>query len=272
MGENKTNININVDLSKPVEDVTKDVLIPPSKEVSDGITKLLSVVTTFIDNVTYKYIANSQYKKQKFLDDLEKKYNSISSNDIVEPNMNILGNVMDSLKYNLDEDYLVEMYTNILISDMDIKTKDKCHICFVEILKQLSSNDLKVLEAIYKMKGTKSIAFGKLNIVDSNNRFLGYEFHNSIYLSNIDNYEITDYNQFSNSIENLIRLGLIEISYVKYFDENEIYDKLVQKAMPSCGHIVQSIDDPNAQLGCEKGILSINNLGYDLMKICLRDI
>ena len=233
---------------------------------------MLSVVTTFIDNVTYKYIANSQYKKQKFLDDLEKKYNSISSNDIVEPNMNILGNVMDSLKYNLDEDYLVEMYTNILISDMDIKTKDKCHICFVEILKQLSSNDLKVLEAIYKMKGTKSIAFGKLNIVDSNNRFLGYEFHNSIYLSNIDNYEITDYNQFSNSIENLIRLGLIEISYVKYFDENEIYDKLVQKAMPSCGHIVQSIDDPNAQLGCEKGILSINNLGYDLMKICLRDI
>ena len=113
MGENKTNININVDLSKPVEDVTKDVLIPPSKEVSDGITKLLSVVTTFIDNVTYKYIANSQKKKKKFLDDLEKKYNSISSNDIVEPNMNILGNVMDSLKYNLDEDYLVEMYNHI---------------------------------------------------------------------------------------------------------------------------------------------------------------
>ena len=272
--ENKANININADLSKPLEDITKDVIIPPSKELSAGITKLLSVVITFIDNATYKYIANSQYKKQKFLDDLEKKYSSIPDNNIVEPSINILGSVMDILKYNLDEDYLVEMYTNILISDMDVNTKNKCHICFVEILKQLSKNDLKVLEAIYKMEETKSMAFGKLNVVDSNNELLGYEFHNSIYLANIDNYRIDDYNQFSNSIENLNRLGLIEISYVKFFGNIEIYNKLVQDALPSCSHILQEIrlSNPNAQLGCEKGLVSINNLGYDLMQICLRDI
>ena len=79
------------------------------------------------------------------IDELEEK--------IIEPeelNINIEGNVMDRLKYNLDEDYLVEMYTNILISDMDSRTKNKCHVCFVEILKQLSKNDLEVLNRKYE--------------------------------------------------------------------------------------------------------------------------
>lgn len=180
---------------------------------------------------------------------------------------------MDNLKYNLDQDFLVEMYTNILISDMDKKTKSKCHVCFVEILKQLSKDDLELLAAIYKMKHTKSIPFGRLNVVDSNNKILSYEFHNSVYVAEILNYTIYDYNQFSNSIENLIRLGLIEISYVKFYTDKSVYDDLVEIALPACSETIEEIkkENPRACLGCEKGLLSINNLGYDLMQICLRD-
>ncbi len=269
----KKEIKVEADLTKPAENITNSVIIPPAHEASKGITKLLSVITTFIDNVTYKYIANSEYKKQLFLDELERKYNNIPADDLVEPSINILGNVMDTLKYNLDQDFLVEMYTNILISDMDIKTKSKCHICYVEILKQLSKYDLELLAAIYKMKHTKSIPFGRLNVVDSNNKLLDYEFHNSLYVAKISNYFIYDYNQFSNSIENLVRLGLIEISYVKYYTDKSIYNDLIKTVSPACNEIIEKLkaENPQARLGCEKGILSINNLGYDLMQICLRD-
>ncbi len=271
----KPNIEIKTEtnLTEPIKQVTERVVIPPTEEVSRGITKLLSVVTTFIDNATYKYIANSEMKKKQFLEKLSEKYNSIPEDSLKEPNINILGNVMDSLKYNLDENYLVEMYTNILISDMDSRTKNKCHICFVEILKQLSKNDLEVLNRIYMMKHTSSIPFGKLNIVDSNNKTLKYELHNPIYIANIDNYVIDDYNAFSTSIENLNRLGLIEINYTKYFTDKSIYDLLIQKILPSCTHILNNLrrDNPEATFGCEKAILTINNLGYDLMQICLRD-
>lgn len=266
-------IKAEANLTEPIKQVTEKVVIPPTEEVSKGITKLLSVVTTFIDNATYKYIANSEMKKKQFLEELSKKYNSIPEDSLKEPNINILGNVMDSLKYNLNEDYLVEMYTNILISDMDSRTKNKCHICFVEILKQLSKNDLEVLNRIYMMKHTSSIPFGKLNIVDSNNKPLKYELHKPIYIANIDNYVIDDYNAFSTSIENLNRLGLIEINYTKYFTDKSIYDLLIQKVLPSSTHILNDLrrDNPEATFGCEKAILTINNLGYDLMQICLRD-
>ena len=212
-------------------------------------------------------------KKKKFLEELSQKYNSIPEESLTEPNINILGNVMDSLKYNLDEDYLVEMYTNILISDMDSRTKNKCHVCFVEILKQLSKNDLEVLNRIYMMKHTSSIPFGKLNIVDSNNKPLKYELHNPVYIAKIDNYIIDNYNVFSKSIENLNRLGLIEINYTKYFTDKSIYDSLIQKVLPTCTSILNDLrrDNPEATIGCEKAVLAISNLGYDLMQICLRD-
>ena len=69
------------------------------------------------------------------------------------------------------------------------------------------------------MKNISSIPFGKLNIVDSNDKPLNYEIHNPMYIAKIDNYIINDYNAFSKSIENLNRLGLIEISYTKYFTD-----------------------------------------------------
>lgn len=266
-------IKAEANLTEPIKQVTEKVVIPPTAEASKGITKLLSVVTTFIDNATYKYIANSEMKKKKFLEELSQKYNSIPEESLKEPNINILGNVMDSLKYNLDEDYLVEMYTNILISDMDSRTKNKCHVCFVEILKQLSKNDLEVLNRIYMMKHTSSIPFGKLNIVDSNNKPLKYEIHNPVYIAKIDNYIIDNYNVFSKSIENLNRLGLIEINYTKYFTDKSIYDSLIQKVLPICTSILNDLrrDNPEATIGCEKAVLAISNLGYDLTQICLRD-
>lgn len=272
MGSN-IEIKSEANLTEPIKQVTDRVVIPPIAEASKGITKLLSVVTTFIDNVTYKYIANSEMKKKQFLEELSKKYNSIPEDNLKEPNISILGNVMESLKYNLNEDYLVEMYTNILISDMDSRTKNKCHVCFVEILKQLSKNDLEILNKIYMMKDTSSIPFGRLNIVDSNNKMLKYEFHNPIYVANINDYVIDDYNAFSTSIENLNRLGLIGINYTKYYTDKSIYDSLVQEVLPSCTNVLNDLrrDNPEATIGCEKGILSINNLGYDLMQICLRD-
>ena len=71
-------IKAEANLTEPIKQVTEKVFIPPTAETSKGITKLLSVVTTFIDNATYKYIANSEIKKKQFLEELSKKYNSIN--------------------------------------------------------------------------------------------------------------------------------------------------------------------------------------------------
>ena len=204
---------------------------------------------------------------------LSKKYEALNEKDIVEPDISILGNTLDSLKYALDKEYLVEMYTNILISDVDKNTKDSVHISFVEILKQLNKNDLEVLKAIYEMKDSSNIAFGKLIFVDSNGKTANYSLHIPVFIAGIDNYDIYDYNAFSKSVENLSRLGLINITYTSYFGEKEIYDELVKRVHPSCEDTLRDLEryDKKIDISCEKGLLSISNLGYDMMRVCLRE-
>ena len=101
--EPNVEIKAEANLTEPIKQVTERVVLPPTAEVSKGITKLLSVVTTFIDNVTYKYIANSEMKKKKFLEELEKKYNSIPEESLKEPNIN-LSALMCNERLSIDAD------------------------------------------------------------------------------------------------------------------------------------------------------------------------
>ena len=44
---------------------------------------------------------------------------------------------MENLKYNLDKEYLVELYSNIIARNVDERTKDKVHPSFISIIKDL---------------------------------------------------------------------------------------------------------------------------------------
>lgn len=269
--KNKT-IEIKLDLSKPVENITNETIIPPMKEISKGLTTILGFATTIVDNSCYKYIESSKYKKEQFIKNLEIKYKEIPSQHLTEPNIAILGNTLDAIKYYLNDDYIIELYSNIIISDIDVNTKNKVHISYVETLKQLNKNDLEILTAMYKVKNN-SFGIGKLCIIDAYGKQKDYTLHNSIYISKINNYFINDYNEFSNSLENLFRLGLIEINYTKYFHENYIYDNMLNKVYPSVKHILEKINqniNEKYKLGYEKGMMHITNMGLNLMNVCLR--
>lgn len=190
---------------------------------------------------------------------------------MTEPDINILGNTLEALKYNLDKDYLVELYSNIIINDMDKRTKNNVRICYVDILKQLDKEDLLILEAMYKQKNTKSMPFGKLSIIDSDGKESKFELTNTTYFAGINGYIIKDYNKFSESIENLERLGLIEISTMHFFTDKNIYDKLLEDVKKQNIELSNKLRERDSEFGCDKGIISISNLGKNLMKICLRD-
>lgn len=270
----KNNLGIKVDanLTKPINDITSNVILPPAGEISTGITKLLGVVTTFIDNATYKYIENSKYKKEKFLKDLEEKYNKIPCDNIIDPDISILGTTLDALKYNLDKEYIVDLYTNILISDMDNRTKNDVHISYVEMLKQMSKDDLILLEKIYK--SDNFIAIGKGKIVDETGRQLAYNFSTPLYIANIKDYLIENVDSFSSSIENLKRLGLIELSFLQTLSNDEFYNEIRKhgKQFFENDFMELKMNEPTINFDIDNGMLYITNLGYNLMKVCLRDI
>ena len=85
-----------------------------------------------------------KYKLEAFEQDLKKKIKNIPAENLQEPPLMIAGPVLEALKYTYDEDYLREMYENLLASAMDNRNTNNAHPSFVDAIKQMSPLDARI--------------------------------------------------------------------------------------------------------------------------------
>ncbi len=128
----------------------------------------------------------------------------IQEENIQEPPLSIVGPALEASKYYVEEDELRSMFATLIASSMDKSKEDKTHPSFVEIIKQLSTLDAKIL---LSFKNSHSHPIGKLIEERPNGYFVIVD---NFYLhETIENYYLPD---ISASVSNLTRLGLIEIT------------------------------------------------------------
>ena len=124
--------------------IYQDALQPLAKETGKALQTIGKVVNTAL--IPVKGLVWGAEKFEKFIKfKVEEKLKNTHVNDICSPNLSIAGPAFESLKYVGHEETLQEMYANLLANAMDINTKDDAHPSFVEIIKQLSSEEAKLL-------------------------------------------------------------------------------------------------------------------------------
>jgi hypothetical protein len=64
---------------------------------------------------------------------------------IVTPKPNVAGPALESLKYTGHEESLRDLYANLLAASMDSRTADGAHPAFVEIIRQLTPDEARLL-------------------------------------------------------------------------------------------------------------------------------
>lgn len=131
------NVDLKADLTEPLNNITKNSLDKPSKSLGDISGTMLSFVHNFFLYPMQKYNIYAENKLEQYESDLKAKINEIDPEEIVESSVNIVGPTIENLKYNLDEEHIKDMFTNILISDMTKSMKSKVQPSFIEIVKQL---------------------------------------------------------------------------------------------------------------------------------------
>lgn len=136
-----------LDLTTKVYD---DGLKNPVKILGNGLSMCLSFIGAKFSPQMYEYIQNAEYKKKEIDEKLAKKYNAIPDDKKVEPRLNILGPAVDLLKYNLDENYIKDIFVNLLTSEMNKDKQEKVLPSYIEIVKQLSQEDAKLLKELYE--------------------------------------------------------------------------------------------------------------------------
>ena len=118
-----------------------DALVEPAVKAGNIASSILSFVHNSLCYPLQIYNIYAEEKIKAYKDSLEKKIKAKDKEELVLPSMQVLGPVMDGLRYNLDEEYIRDFFTNILINDMTKGNKDKVLPSFAFCVSQLSHDD-----------------------------------------------------------------------------------------------------------------------------------
>lgn len=183
-----------------------------------------------------KHNLNVEDFKSKLINNVS----SIPKENIQDPKISIIGPALEASKYYFDEKEIRDMFANLIASSLDSTYNGLVQHSFVEIIKQLSSQD-----AIF-FKYLKDIKI--LNKLGNEYTFSSEDFPNPE--PNII------------SLNNLKRLGLIDIRY-----NYEVYDSTI-----NLGTIRSTYLNRNNKLNTKTYIYCyITEFGKTFKKVCIKD-
>ncbi len=256
-------LEVKTDLTDSTNEIIKNTLGKPAEETGKTFSTLLGFFNNTVLYPLRKYNLYAEDKLKKYSEELENRLKQIPSEELVEPSINILGPIMDGLKYNLDEMHIKEMFINIMTADMNRKTKSRVLPSYAECIKQISSDDALFLRQF--VEANNSIICSIQIILDAyeNNRSkkLGHTALDSYYTYTYFEKNISREAKVNEIItDNLIRLNIINIDYDSYYPhlDNE-YEKLFNS-------VKRNYQDLPVRY--EKGSIALTEYGRNLIEIC----
>ncbi len=204
-----------LDIINDNKEIIKNVVGPTSKEVGG----ILKTFTGFFNNVVLYPLKclnmTFEQKAIQFEKKVQEKYNNIPPENRTECPVNILGPVLEGLKYNIDEDYIQELFSNLLISSMDKAKQSKVHPKYAKIISEMNEIDARVFDFI--IKNYKDYAkSGKVTIqLKGTNQYYVGALPDWLLDKDIPNIDIFD---VSKSIIRLSNWGLFDLLYDRSAD------------------------------------------------------
>jgi hypothetical protein len=205
----------------------QDLIQPSAKELGNGallditktVNKSVNIALSPITSLIWGYDQIKDFITEKLSEKLKK----TPLSDIITPKPNIVCPAIEALRYSYKNDFLKELYADLIASSMDAATTELAHPSFVEIIKQMTSDEAKLMkyfssDRAYPLINVREVsrtagAGGK--IVLHNFSLLGEK-------SECENKEL-----IPSYLDNLRRLGLIEIPEFLKYTPSFAYDELV---------------------------------------------
>ena len=147
------NSDINQDIAKELVAQTAgktydDVAHPSAHAVGQIVSFIPRTIRVWLCKWE-KWILNGEYNLEATKQVLAEKLKNISEGKIIEPEPYVAVPALQQLSYSLDSEVLRELYANLLVSSMNIDTKEMVHPSFVDIIRQLLPDEARLLKTIY---------------------------------------------------------------------------------------------------------------------------
>lgn len=292
-------------MSEPISTAVTDIAVAAGKEIATTASKGIGQIVSdmLYASYGYKWSEKRQMKEievarniEKFKEEIANKAAKIPEENKQEPDVEVIGSTLESAKFRISKDEIRDMFSNLIVSAMDSSKANDIHPSFSEMIKMLSPLDAQNLYYLYHNRDET------ISSVRETSTTGGYTEHfKHIFLGNP---KCQDNTLIEPSIDNLIRLKLVDVTYDAQKNDESLYEKhrensliLELKARRAqeiqlCknflndlneGGIIQGASQEEQELVIEnikkasqdttidiqKGIIRLTALGRNFCKVCL---
>lgn len=203
--------------------------------------------------------------EEKVIPRIQEKIAQIPKEHLQTPPLQIAGPTLEAAKYAVDEPNLIEMFASLVATAMDQRTSNDAHPAFIEIIKQITGDEAKII----KFLGSTNKSYPIVNLNAKNPKSIEYTVHIANITDVGDELGIASRRLMQSYIDNLARLRLIEIPYGISLADGALYKKIEEDA--GLEKFRKTIHDEGNIPEFERGVIRITNLGRHFYRACVKD-
>lgn len=130
----------------PVKDAYNDAVKPAAQQVGNLAGDVAKTILLVLAPLQITGALQDRFRS--FLD---KSVRRVSEEDRLPPPPQILGPVLEGIRYEPEDSPIAEMFSRLLSSSMDQKRIHNAHPAFSQIIKQLSADEAALLNAMWQL-------------------------------------------------------------------------------------------------------------------------
>jgi hypothetical protein len=245
--------------------IYQDALQPAAKEIGTAlqtVAKTIHIVLAPVSVLVWGYDQIKDFVSNRVAEKLK----DVPPENIATPKPNVAGPALESLRYTGHEETLREMYANLLAASMDTRTANGAHPAFVEIIRQLTPDEARILRLLTQPRPFPLLTIRKEYKISTETQSGGVEA--------LINFSLLGWeagcnfpDQTPTYIDNLCRLGLAEVP-ASFYTIPGSYDQLENH--PQVESVKKAIEaDENFQPVFKRKILAVTEMGKQFLSVCV---
>ena len=204
-------------------EVYKDVLRPVVKPIGDILGFLPRTLKLTLSGWE-KWLINGEESLKLTAEAIKEKVQKIPEEKLVEPEPYVAIPAIQQISYCQNNGDLRDLYANLLTASMNIDKKWQVHPSFVDIIKQLTPDEAKIIKSIPSYKNNIMPAID-VKLMHKDQSTNGHQ----LYITNFTTFGldiIENKENICSYIDNLIRLKILEIPPAYHLTDETLYKPL----------------------------------------------
>lgn len=246
--------------------IYQDVVQPAAQEVGKAlqtVAKTIHVVLAPVSALVWGYDQVKEFVSTKVAERLK----NVPPENLVTPKPNVAGPALEALRYTGHESSLSDLYANLLAAAMDKSTAQGAHPAFVEIIKQLTPDEAKLV-ALFVNDTTLPLINLRWEFKSNSDGKTGGK-DVLVHFSHLGFIAGCEFPHMAPTyLDNLCRLGLAEIPTFWEYTAKGVYDALENDPLVKAA---KASIEGNAEIQpiIEKKGLRVTELGKQFTRVCV---